>query len=74
MCATSEVTVGLSISLTGRFCPQGQQALQGVRLWQSYINAQGGISVGNKRKGLSAWFGMTIAVRSALPGRTCSSF
>jgi len=50
MCATSEVTVGLSISLTGRFCPQGQQALQGIRLWQSYINAQGGISVGNKEK------------------------
>ena len=45
MCNKTEVTVGLSISLTGRFRPQGQQVLQGIRLWQSYINAQGGIAV-----------------------------
>jgi branched-chain amino acid transport system substrate-binding protein len=42
-----EVTVGLSISLTGQFRLQGQQALEGIRLWRSYINAQGGIAVGN---------------------------
>jgi len=47
MCNKTEVAVGLSISLTGRFRPQGQQALQGIRLWQSYINAQGGIAVRN---------------------------
>src|SRR6266852_2526575 len=47
MCSKTEVTVGLSISLTGRFCLQGQQALQGMRLWQSYINAQGGIALRN---------------------------
>ncbi len=46
----TEVAVGLSISLTGRFRPQGQQALQGIRLWQSYINAQGGIAVRNGEK------------------------
>ncbi len=45
MCAKKEVAVGLSVSLTGRFCLQGQQALQGIRLWQSYINAQGGIAL-----------------------------
>lgn len=45
-----EVTVGLSISLTGRFRPQGRQALQGIRLWQSYINAHGGIAVQNGAK------------------------
>src|SRR6266436_3800983 len=45
MCSKPEVTVGLSISLTGRFRSQGQQALQGIRLWQSYINAQGGVAV-----------------------------
>lgn len=45
-----EVTVGLSISLNGRFGPQGRQALQGIRLWQSYINAQGGIAVRNGAK------------------------
>jgi branched-chain amino acid transport system substrate-binding protein len=50
MCSRPEVTVGLSISLTGRFRPQGQQALQGVRLWQSYVNSQGGIGVGNSEK------------------------
>jgi branched-chain amino acid transport system substrate-binding protein len=52
-----EVRVGLSISLTGRFRPQGQQALQGIRLWQSYINAQGGISVrkGAKRSVRLIW-------------------
>ena len=50
MCGKKEVTVGLSISLTGRFRPQGQQALPGIRLWQSYINAQGGIAVRNGEK------------------------
>ena len=46
----SELAVGLSISMTGRFRPQGQQALQGIRLWQSYINAQGGIANWNGEK------------------------
>jgi ABC-type branched-subunit amino acid transport system substrate-binding protein len=50
MCSKPEGTVGLSISLTGRFRPQGQQALQGIRLWQSYINAQGGIALRNGEK------------------------
>ena len=50
MCGRPEITVGLSISLTGRFRPQGQQALQGVRLWQSYVNAQGGIGIGNSER------------------------
>ena len=54
----TEVAVGLSISLTGRFRPQGQQALQGIRLWQSYINAQGGIAVldGEKRSVRLIWY------------------
>src|SRR5207302_5010668 len=50
MCSRSEVTVGLSISLTGRFRLQGQQALQGIRLWQSYINAQSGIALRNGKR------------------------
>src|SRR6266481_3234952 len=50
MCNKTEAAVGLSISLTGRFRPQGQQALQGIRVWQSYINAQGGIAVRNGEK------------------------
>src|SRR6266852_2430405 len=58
MCNKREVAVGLSNSLTGRFCPQGQQALQGIRLWQSYINAQGGIAVrgGEKRSVRLVWY------------------
>ena len=44
MSSKQEITVGLSISLTGRFSPQGQQALAGIRLWQSYLHAQGGIA------------------------------
>jgi ABC-type branched-subunit amino acid transport system substrate-binding protein len=58
MCSKREVTVGLSISLTGKFRPQGEQALQGIRLWQSYINAQGGIAVrnGEKRSVRLIWY------------------
>src|SRR6266849_5031200 len=58
MCDKTEVAVGLSISLTGKFRPQGQQALQGIRLWQSYINAQGGIAVrnGEKRSVRLIWY------------------
>ena len=50
MCNKTEVAVGLSISLTGKFRLQGQQALQSIRLWQSYINAQGGIALRNGEK------------------------
>lgn len=46
----SEITIGLSVSLSGKFHLQGQRALQGARLWQSYINAQGGIVVQNGKK------------------------
>ena len=39
------IRVGLSVSLSGRFQLQGRQALDGVRLWLSYANAHGGISL-----------------------------
>jgi branched-chain amino acid transport system substrate-binding protein len=67
MCSTPEVTVGLTISLTGRFCPQGQQALQGIRFWQSYINAQGGIAVqsGEKRSVRLVWYDDRSQIRFA---------
>jgi branched-chain amino acid transport system substrate-binding protein len=41
-----EITAGISLSLSGRFRIQGQQALCGLLLWQSLVNAQGGITVG----------------------------
>jgi branched-chain amino acid transport system substrate-binding protein len=58
MCNKTEVAVGLSISLSGKFRLQGQQALQGIRLWQAYINAQGGIVVrtGEKRSVRLIWY------------------
>ena len=53
-----ETTIGLSISLSGRFSLQGQQALQGFLLWQSWINAQGGVAVrnGEKRSVRLIWY------------------
>src|SRR5260370_17815540 len=58
MCNKREVGVGMDISVPGRFCRQGQQGLQGIRLWQSYINAQGGIAVrgGEKRSVRLVWY------------------
>jgi branched-chain amino acid transport system substrate-binding protein len=41
-----EITAGLSVSCSGRFHIQGQQALRGLLLWQSLVNAHGGIAVG----------------------------
>ena len=40
-----EIRVGLSVSVSGRFQLQGQQALNGILLWQSHANAKGGISL-----------------------------
>ncbi len=40
-----EIRVGLSVSVSGRFQFQGQQALDGILLWQSHANAEGGISI-----------------------------
>ena len=40
-----EIRVGLSVSVSGRFQLQGQQALDGILLWQAHANAQGGISI-----------------------------
>src|SRR5438445_2940647 len=53
-----EITVGVSISLSGKFQLQGRQALQGFLLWQAYINAQGGIAIraGEKRTVRLIWY------------------
>ena len=52
MSSEQEIVVGLSISLTGKFSCQGQQALNGIRLWQSYVNSQGGIALGGQGRRL----------------------
>jgi len=41
-----QILIGLSISLTGRFSAQGLQALNGLRLWQFYVNGRDGITIG----------------------------
>lgn len=53
-----EITVGLSISLSGRFQLQGQQALHGYLLWQSYINGLGGVAIrsGEKKTVRLIWY------------------
>jgi branched-chain amino acid transport system substrate-binding protein len=53
-----EITAGLSISLSGKFQLQGQQALHGYLLWQSSINGLGGISIqsGEKRALRLLWY------------------
>ena len=48
--STPVTTIGLSISLSGKFHSQGEQALQGLLLWQLYINAQGGLPLQNQGK------------------------
>ena len=53
-----EITIGLSISLSGRFQFQGQQALHGYLLWQSYINGLDGMAIpsGEKRPVRLIWY------------------
>src|SRR5215469_2605449 len=48
--STLETTIGLSISLSGKFRVQGEHALQGLLLWQSYVNAQGGLPLPKQGK------------------------
>ena len=43
----NDVKVGLSVSMSGKYRLQGQQALNGVSLWQSHTTTQGGIPVGS---------------------------
>ena len=38
-----KIAVGISISLSGKFCLQGEPALRGVQLWVAYVNQEGGI-------------------------------
>jgi branched-chain amino acid transport system substrate-binding protein len=62
-----DITVGLSASVSGRFELQGRQALQGSLLWQSYVNAQGGIAVeGGKRRAVRlVWYDDRSHIREA---------
>src|SRR5262245_58553652 len=47
------LTVGAALSQTGMYALQGQQALQGLRLWVEETNAQGGLFVPDRRRALA---------------------
>ena len=47
-----KITVGISISLSGKFCLQGVQALRGVQLWVAYVNQKGGIYLEQRAQSL----------------------
>jgi len=53
-----EMIVGLSVAATGTLSRQGLQALDGARLWTSYINQAGGIAITNSERRLVRllWF------------------
>ncbi|MFB3904116.1 MAG: ABC transporter substrate-binding protein [Acidobacteriota bacterium] len=41
------IPVGISISLTGKYREQGQDALNGLRLWEQHVNSRGGLVLPN---------------------------
>ncbi len=43
--AKESITLGLAISLSGRYAPQGQQCLEGLECYARDVNATGGISL-----------------------------
>ena len=47
-----KIIVGISISLSGKYRRQGEQALRGVRLWVAYANRNGGIYVKERAESL----------------------
>jgi ABC-type branched-subunit amino acid transport system substrate-binding protein len=49
MRSRDEIRVGVSLSLSGEFQLQGQDALRGVRLWFDYVARDGGIALGHSR-------------------------
>lgn len=44
-----EVTIGYTVSLTGKFGVEGNEAQRGYQLWLEKINKAGGLLVGDKR-------------------------
>ena len=47
-----KITVGISISLSGRFRLHGEQALRGVQLWVADVNQKGGIYLEQRAQSL----------------------
>jgi branched-chain amino acid transport system substrate-binding protein len=52
-----EIKLGVSVSVSGKFQLLGQQALDGIRLWQSYANGRGGILLGGRQRAIRlVWY------------------
>lgn len=47
--SSNEIVAGLTVATTGRYARSGQQALDGIRLWQSYINESGGMVLAGRQ-------------------------
>jgi len=47
MTSRTEILTGVSLSLSGEFRPQGEQALNGLRLWADYVRGEGGLLYGS---------------------------
>lgn len=47
-----KITVGVSISLSGKFRLQGEQARRGIQLWVKHVNQQGGIYLNERAQSL----------------------
>ncbi|MCZ6624974.1 MAG: amino acid ABC transporter substrate-binding protein [Deltaproteobacteria bacterium] len=47
-----EITVGVSVSLSGKFRFQAEQALRGIKLWTKVVNQQGGIYLEDRAQSL----------------------
>ncbi|MBI2090255.1 MAG: ABC transporter substrate-binding protein [Deltaproteobacteria bacterium] len=48
----AKITVGISISLSGKFRIQGEQVLRGVQLWVAYVNQKGGLYIRQRAQSL----------------------
>src|SRR5713226_2038403 len=49
---TRELTLGLSLSLTGKYAPMGRQAEAALRRFVADTNAEGGVAIAGVRYGL----------------------
>jgi len=45
--AFREITIGLPVSLTGKYCAQGRQVFEAVNLFVGYVNKEGGLQIGS---------------------------
>ncbi len=43
------IIFGASVSLSGRFAVEGRRTREGYEFWKDWVNARGGIKVGNRR-------------------------